>query len=458
MMAKTKLRISSIGLVLALGSSVASVHAKMSQQDVLKLDTELTPVGAERGGNIEGTIPAWTGGITTPPAGYKPGGNYIDPFADDPIEFTITAENFEKVKDKLTIGHQTLLKKHPATYKMHVYPSRRSASYSQEVYDALKKNAMNAELLELGAGVKNGSVASPFPIPQSAEEILWNHVLRYRGDAVSSKTGYAAVTSGGSYTPIMTERDIVFIYAQEELDARKFENKFFYLKVLTLSPPQQAGNISLVHESIDQVSSPRMAWQYFAGQRRLRRSPSLAYDSDLPNTDGLRTTDQYDMFNGAPDQYEWKIVGKKEMYVPYNAYRLNDKSVSYDDIIDPAHINQDLARYELHRVWVVEGKLRVGIQHIYSKRVLYFDEDSWQVLATEEYDDDGNIWRVQEGHAMNYYDQPLVWTALELVYDLKSDRYLVEGLDNQEPDSYNFKPGFRLDDFSTSAVRREAKR
>ncbi|OZG73896.1 outer membrane lipoprotein-sorting protein [Hahella sp. CCB-MM4] len=458
MNANLKLRVSSLAFILSLGVGSSSVLAKISEQEVKRLDSELTPVGGERGGNVEGTIPPWTGGITQPPAGYTPGGNYVDPYANDSVVMTIDAKNFGQVQDKLSEGHKTLLKKYPTTYKMNVYPSRRSASYSEDIYKAIKKNAREATLLDLGAGVKGGSVSSPFPIPKSAEEILWNHVLRYRGDEASSRTGYAAVTSGGSYTPIMTERDIIFIYAQEELDARKLENKFFYLKVLTLSPPKQAGNISLVHESIDQVSSPRKAWQYFSGQRRLRRSPSLAYDSDLPNTDGLRTTDQYDMFNGAPDQYEWKIVGKKEMYVPYNSYRLNDKGVKYDDIIKPGHINQDLARYELHRVWVVEGNLRVGIQHLFSKRVLYFDEDSWQVLVTEEYDEDGKLWRVQEGHAMNYYDQPLVWTALEVVYDLKSDRYLVEGLDNEEPDAYNFKPGFRLNDFSTSAVRREAKR
>ncbi|WP_020409551.1 DUF1329 domain-containing protein [Hahella ganghwensis] len=458
MNANLKICVSSLALSISLGVGSSSALAKIPDQEIKKLDAILTPTGGERGGNVEGTIPPWTGGITKPPADYTPGGNYVDPYSSDPVQMTIDAQNYKQLQDKLTGAHKTLFEKYPSTYKMSIYPTRRSASYSKDIYKAIRKNASEAELLPLGAGVRNGSVSSPFPIPQSAEEILWNHVLRYRGDAISSRTGYAAVTSGGSYTPIMTERDIIFIYAQEELDARKLENKFFYLKVLTLSPPKQAGNISLVHESIDQVSSPRKAWQYFSGQRRLRRSPSLAYDSDLPNTDGLRTTDQYDMFNGAPDQYEWKIVGKKEMYVPYNSYRLNDKNIKYDTIIKANHINQDLPRYELHRVWIVEGTLRVGIQHIYSKRRLYLDEDSWQVLVTEEYDSDGKLWRVQEGHAMNYYDQPLVWTALEVVYDLQSERYLVEGLDNEVPDPYDFKPGFRLNDFSTSAVRREAKR
>ncbi len=432
------------------------VAAKVSPEEAAKLDGQLTPTGGMRAGNIEGTIPAWSGGITEPPKEYKKGGNYIDPFAADSIMFSITPDNFNTVKDKLTTGHQALFKAYPS-YKMHIYPTHRSASYSKEVYQALKKNALEAELLPRSAGVKNGKLTSPFPIANSAEEMLWNHTLRYRGKRFTVRVANAAVTDGGNYNPVIFDRSFFVIYAQPELDSRRLENKFFFLKFVTVAPPKQAGNISLLHESIDQVASPRKAWQYFAGQRRLRRSPNLSYDSYITESDSLRTVDQFDMFNGAPDQYDWEIIGKKELYVPYNAYKLNDSALTVDDIIRPKHTNQEHARYELHRVWVVEGKLRVGISHIYGKRVIYLDEDSWQALVTEEYDKEGKLWRVQEGHAMNYYDQPLVTTAIENTYDLQSGRYFIDGLDN-EYGPFSFDADLDAREFSTSSVRREAKR
>jgi hypothetical protein len=144
------------------------------------------------------------------------------------------------------------------------------------------------------------------------------------------------------------------------------------------------------------------------------------------------------MYNGSPQRYNWKLVGKREMYVPYNAYRLQEPSHKYSDILKKNHINQDLARYELHRVWVVDSTLKPGQSHIYSRRTLYVDEDSWQILAVDCYDSRGQLYRVQEGHAMNYYDLPSLWTDLELVMDLSNGRYLALGLQSEEPRSYNF--------------------
>ena len=435
---------------------LALANDGVTPKDVAALDHQLTPMGGLRTGNIEGTIPPWTGGITSPPKPYVTGGNYINPFAEDSIQFVITRDNYQSVANRLTTGHKALLLKHD-NYKMNIYPTRRSASYSENIYKAIKSNAISAKLLPRSSGVVNSKMTSPFPLAGSAEEMLWNHSLRYRGKRMQVRSASAAVTSLGKYVPTVTDRKYFVIYAQPALDAKKFENKFFYLKFRTVAPARDAGNISLVHESIDQIVSPRKAWQYFAGQRRLRRSPNIAYDSYTSESNSLRTVDQFDMFNGAPDQYQWKIVGKKELYVPYNAYRLNDFSVGITDILQEKHINQELARYELHRVWIVEGRLRTGIRHIYSRRLIYLDEDSWQVLVTEEYDQQERLWRVQEGHAMNYYDQPFVSTALEVVYDLQESRYFVDGMDN-EYGGIKFDADMKARAFSTSAVRREAKR
>ncbi len=435
----------------------ALLQAKVSEQEAARLDKDLTPVGAVRLGNSAGTIPAWTGGLTTPPKGYNEGDHHIDPYASEQPSFKIDKTNVDKFKDNLTPGQIALINQYAPGYFLNVYPTHRSAAYPEHIYQKLKDNAVKAQLLELGNGVSNTIATSPFPIPANGLEVLWNHILRYRGEQVEFRSAFVTPTPDGSYTPVLTEYNYFFAYSEPGAQLSDIDNKIFYLQTNVISPTKLAGTLNLVHETLDQVRSPRKAWRYQAGERRLRRAPSLEYGTDFPNSSSLKTVDQTDMYNGAPNQYEWTLTGKKEIYIPYNSYKLENPDLKIENIIQPKHINQDLGRYELHRVWVVEGVLRDGIKHPYHFRRMYFDEDSWQIVLTEEYDEDKKLWRVSEAHSITYYEKPLLWSGLEVTYDLKSRRYFADGLNNEEK-PYNFNPGFDAKDFSTSAARRAAKR
>ncbi|PID42477.1 MAG: outer membrane lipoprotein-sorting protein [Proteobacteria bacterium] len=441
---------------LSLGLSGTS-YGKVSQQEADKLGKELTPLGAERQGNPEGTIPPWTGGITTLPEGYRTGAPHIDPFSADIPEFKIDSSNINLYKSNLTEGQQQLVRQYAPDYYLNVYPSRRSASYPARIYATLKKNAVESELLENGNGVKNTMATSPFPVPGNGLEILWNHILRYRGEQAFFRSSFVTPTIEGRYRPIRVEYSYYFAYSEPGITLKEIDNKIFYLRTKILSPTKLAGTLNLVHETLDQVHSPRKAWRYQTGERRLRRAPAMEYSTDLPNSSSLRTIDQLDMYNGAPNQYHWTVTGKKEIYIPYNAYKLDSKELEIKDIIRPRHIDQSLARYELHRVWVIEGILRKGLRHIYHKRRFFLDEDSWQIVLAEEYDKNNTLWRVSEAHTINYYEKPLLWSTVEVTYDLKSGRYFAQGLDNEE-NPVDFSPGFKRRDFSTSAARRAAKR
>lgn len=443
--------------ILGIGLSLTA-QAAVTKEEAQRLDTDLTPLGAERAGNAAGTIPAWTGGLVEPPPGYKPGMFHPDPFPGDKILFTITAENMSQYADHLTEGQKALLTQYAPDYVLHVYPTRRSAAYPERIYDLLKQNALTAELQEYGTGVRHTIGTSPFPIPKNGLEALWNHTLRYRGEEVVFRSAFVTPSVQGSYTPIETEYSYYFTYSQPGAKLEDIDNKIFYLKTQILQPARMAGTINLIHETLDQVRSPRLAWRYQAGERRLRRSPNLAYDTDVPNASGLRTVDQTDMYNGAPDQYEWTLLGKQEIYIPYNAYKLHSGDLKIADIIKPRHINQELARYELHRVWVVEANVREGINHVYKKRRFYLDEDSWQIVLSEEYNRNDELWRVSEAHLINFYEVPVPWTTLELTYDLKSERYFADGLDNEQRQPHNFSPRLNVREFTTSSVRRQATR
>jgi hypothetical protein len=421
------------GLVILLASAAGSASAEVSEAEAAKLSSVLTPIGAERAGNAAGTIPAWTGGITRPPASYNSGQRHPDPYADDEPLFTITAQNAHENQEHLSRGQLAMLAAYPKTWKLQVYPTRRSASYPDWVYEAVIANATSAKvLLEGKGGVKDARVSSPFPIPQSGVEAIWNHNLRWRGVRIRRSEGETAVTRAGNYKVIRSVQEIGAPYASRSETAftRRYPNVMWAIKEKVFAPALLSGNGSLVIETLDQTDDPRKAWSYSRALRRVLRNPYVAYDFPAAGSDSLRTVDDSDLFVGPPDRFDWKLHGKQEIYVAYNAYRLHGGDIGPEDILRRQHIDPELARYELHRVWKLEAVLKEDAEHIYSRRIFYLDEDSWQIGLAESYDRDGRLWRVNEAHALNLYEVPVLWHTLLVYHDLLARRYAITGLDN----------------------------
>jgi hypothetical protein len=447
-------------LTSALTLALASVgaHSAVSPAEAAKLNKELTPIGAVKAANADGSIPAWNGGITEAPAGYKAGMHHPDPFSGDKVLYTVTNANKDQYKDLLSPGLIKMFETYPDTYKMDVYQTRRTASYPQYVYDAVKSNATNAMLVEGGNGFKGASIGIPFPMPANGLEAIWNHIARYRGEGATRNGGQAAPTADGDFTYIGFDESIMIDYSNKNATPAELEktNIVFRFKQKVTEPARLAGTALLVHETLDQVKQPRQAWTYNSGQRRVRRAPNIAYDAPGTASDGLRTTDDFDMYNGAPDRYTWELKGKKEMLIPYNSYKLHSDSLQYEDIIKPGHIATDVVRWEKHRVWVVEANLKDGISHVYKKRVFYIDEDSWQIHVTDMYDNRDELYRVGVAYGLNYYEVPTHWSTLEAFYDLNSRRYIAIGLDNQEK-MYDFTVKQKERSYTPAALRREGR-
>ncbi len=443
--------------ILTLTLLTAALQAKVTSEDAATLGQSLTPVGATKAGNAEGTIPEWSGGITAAPAGYEEGKHHPDPYAEDSVSFTITSSNVGEYQAHLSEGQRALFERYPDTFKMKVYPTRRSASYPDFVYQAIRENATQSELTEQGNGIKKARVASPFPIPKTGLEAIWNHLLRYRGEQIARTVAQAAPTAGGSYSLVKIKEKILIPYNQPQNTVEDLGNRVAFFMQEVTAPPFLAGEILLVHETLDQAAEPRLAWVYNPGQRRVRRAPNIAFDNPGTASDGQRTTDQFDMFSGSPERYDWELVGKKEIYVPYNAYRLHSPDISYEQILQPGHMNPEVLRYELHRVWEVVATVKEGTSHIYAKRVFYLDEDSWQVLLVDQYDSRGNIWRVSEAHCINYYEIPMLWDTAIAHYDLLNGRYLVFGMNNEEGIE-DFSKQFTKADFTPSRLRGSGRR
>ena len=441
--------------VTGLALMTTTVSAKVSEMEARKLENELTPVGAERAGNADGTIPAWNPNFK-PPSNYVVGGPYVDPYPNDKSLFTITAKNVEQYKDKLTPGMLAMFKTYPDTYKMPVYPSRRDGSYSESVLKSALANATRAELSADQNNVSGAKGGTPFPIPKSGAEVVWNRMLNSSPISYERETVEAVVYRDGSLLMGGTNTIQYAPYYDPDISLEEFESNdmpMLYRLIQATAPTRNKGESYLVHEYTERTGNARKAWSYTPGVRRVRRAPTIAFDTPqgLAN---WRTTDESYGFNGSLEKYNWTLEGKKEVYIPYNNYKFENADVPMEELLSRGHANPDYMRYELHRVWVVKAELKEGERNVFKTRVLYFDEDSWAVVATDQYDNRDNLWRTSLGLSVNTYDVQGIHSRTFFYHDLISREYFADGLFNTVPAAKNNQEAKALSFFSPATLRK----
>ncbi|WP_095949240.1 DUF1329 domain-containing protein [Variovorax boronicumulans] len=364
--------------------SLAGVPA----EEAARLGKELTPLGAEKAGNKDGAIPAWSGGETREPADFKGTSRRADPYAADKVLYTITGKNYAQYQDKLSDGQVALLKKFPE-YRIDVYPTRRSAAAPQWVYDNTFKNATRATTVSNGNAIQGAYGGIPFPIPKTGAEAMWNHLLGWKGTSDRFVFRVHVTTTSGNRVMVgayQLERQSP--YYRKDGPAGDYREEYDLTKLKTLEPPQRAGEAILSRDSLDQVGIGTQSWAYLTGQRRVRKLPSVGYDTPAPMVSGVSNYDEFYNFRGALDRYTWTLAGKREMLIPYNNNGFNvpaqDGDVLLKDFPNPANL-----RWELHRVWVVEAKLIEGKDHVMPKRRFYLDEDTWIASLADGWDASG---------------------------------------------------------------------
>lgn len=402
-----------------------SALAEVSPEEAKQLGSSLTPWGAEKAGNKDGSIPAYTGGLTTPPASYNPSkkGILTDPFADEKPLFSVNAKNMAQYADNLSAGVKAALAKYPDA-RLDVYPSHRTATYPKRVVDNTLKNATQCK--EVGPKLVNCVGGLPFPIPKTGTQLTWNHQLAFMG---ASFTGRAATvfTDAAGKTVVMGVNDYWFDYpyyasSNNGTNVSNHERtRYDYVE-----PARVAGEKILLHYKID--NAPTSVWQYLPGQRRTKLSPDLAYDTPHPQSGGTAGMDQLYGFYGPTDRFDFKIVGKKEMLIPYNNFKMFSQECSLDKFFRKSFPNPDCLRWEMHRVWVVEGTLKEGKRHIFSKRVLYLDEDTYNVGVYDNYDMSGKIYRFAIQLGTPAYNDPELGTSglATMHFDLQMGAWLMD--------------------------------
>ncbi len=399
--------------VVCAGAITLAAQAAPAATRADALGTTLTPLGAERAGNEAGTIPAWTGG------GVPPG-----IAAEKPI-LTIDAAHAPQFAAQLPEGARALFQAFP-DYRMQIYPTHRSAASPDSVYAAIRANAARAHAAPDGIayGVAGAAGGVPFPMPTDGAQIVWNHLLAFWGVARESHVGTYIASGDGTIQQTAGYREITDFPYYEAASPADTGAYYFKTRRMQDAPAAQAGQAYIAWQPLDVGHDRYVAWRYLPGEHRVRKAPSLSYDTPDPDASGYEELDDYYLFFGGPDRYNWRIVGKREMLVPYNNDALNRTAPRA--IMGPHHVNQDLVRYELHRVWIVEGTLAQGQHHVAPRRRLMIDEDTWLAVYAEAWDESGHLWKFSEATMMTLPHVPATIIGGQFVYDLLQGGYVYD--------------------------------
>jgi hypothetical protein len=406
-----------------------SALAAVSPEQAARLGKDLTPLGAEMAGNADGSIPPWDPAGTPVPAGFVEGSdNYINAYPDEKPLYTIDASNWKEYADFLTVGTQGMFEKYGADgFKINVYPSHRGTIRPDWYYANTLKNATGATLVEDGQKIDGNYPGVPFPIPQSGLEVMWNHMIRY-GEDNTSQTDVYYVGSNGKPVLSTTGSTTAVLPMFQNHDELVGETAWTKLRINYEAPARRAGEVLLVHEpGADYTKGKgRKAWQYLVGQRRVRLAPAVSFDTPNPGVAGTSTYDDAFIYNGSPERYDWTLVGKKEIIIPAGNYDMIFQD-NVEDLLGEKFLNPDKIRWEKHRVWVVDSRLKEGSRHLYSRRTFYIDEDSWAAVSGEMYDGRDQLWRLQYSYGVNLYDRKTGFGGAFGSYDLLQDIYNLSG-------------------------------
>jgi hypothetical protein len=458
-----------ISTVTALALSLCAIGAtaKMSPESVARLGKDLNPSGGIKAGSEDGLLPEWTGSVVGLPEGLEwdgPGTPYPDPWPDEQPLFVITSDNMDQYRARLSPGQIAMFETYPDTFRMPVYPGHRDFAYADSVYAKVRYNAEHAELSADNEGITGYIGHAAFPVPTTGAEIVW-----------FTRTTGAFFTREGEYSDIAvfpngtrSTRRSKFLqespYADRnnpltpEYEYPNLDNYVGYIMTYVTEPARDKGLITSIFEPVDYSANDRVVWRYLPGLRRVRRAPTVGFDTpDGPG--GLKTVDEVRGFNGSMERFDWKFIGREEMFIPYHNYRFDDPAVDYDTLLTRFHANPDYMRYELKRVWIAEATLKEGQRHLYAKRRIYVDEDTGLTAITENYDGRGELWKVVLFNNVYDFAGEAYVRRAQMYHDLRAGAYIAERLVNDSsPLMYDESQMKGPAYFSPSNVRKLGRR
>lgn len=421
-------------------------------EDAEKLRRELTPMGAERGSNAEGTVPEWD-----PLFGLSASGPVYmsNPLPEDRPLFIIANYNYRDYVDLLSPGVIALFDANP-DYQLLVYRTLRTANPPRWLVENTLYNAANTELSSDGLTLINFKAGVPFPIPQSGQQVIWNHLMRWVGKQNELVSSAYHVDASGNWiessrqqqkfiSPLYRASGTVF--NASGTSASSDMPDVYALRMDQLLPQKRKGEILLMRYQTDySATAERKIWQYFPDQSQVRRVSNASFGNPLPDVQNSSTYDDMQLFSGSPEKYDWTLLGKQDCIVPYNNWAAVDAS-GPEQFLRSQFYNPELVRWEFHRCWLIEGRLRKGEEHVYPRRRFWIDEDTWNILLSENYNAKGQLWRHGQAIFAHAYQTQAFWSPITVMYDLQGKTYSVNG--QPLPDSWSQLTELPSEDYFT---------
>jgi hypothetical protein len=414
-------------------AGVQSAAAQSAPADATLLTTTLTPFGAERAGNADGSIPAWTGGSVDPNSAVD-----ILVFTDEKPILTIDASNMAQYQSLLNPGTMAMMTK--SGYSIQVYPTHRTAAAPQYVYDNIARNVTTAKLNPNGGrlGFTGGYGGVPFPIIDTSDplvggaQLIWNHLTSWGGFCTSVPFSQTFASSAGQL--VLAEGNFNRFrspYYDPNGSLESFNGYLTQVHLYFKAPAGFNGQEVITWHTANVEANSDITWELLNGQGRVRKAPDEQYDNPNPYSNGISNFDESSAFYGNPSQYDWNYIGKQEMYIPYHCNAVN--FAAPEVLFQSKFLSPDIVRWEKHRVWVVEATLHPGIRNVLSKRRFYIDEDTWFIVLGESYDGGGNMVKANNLLLRSVPALPGTIQTCSTVFNLQTGDYVCAGTFNQPP-------------------------
>lgn len=417
------------------GDGIAYPGSELSnQEEAALLGNELTPVGANPNPGPKGIIPAYTPKWLGEPPKVEYEGRFCpNPYPDEQPLFTITGDNWQQYAKHLGAGQVAMFKQYTDSFEIQVYPTHRDFRRTDRRRKNIRLNALNSRVVNNGLTLKGAYGGVAFPVPDNGLQVVYNVLTASPAWFIENPRMSAYVRASGNISWSRSKLLVYNPYARgNNREEWAYDDVYAYSISIDKLPARLAGRITFTANTYDFRGVSRQSWQYKPGLRRLRKTPDVGFD--YPSDTGPRVVDEQKGFNGSPELYNWKLVGKRRMYVPFHTYELDSPKLEYSDLITKnGHANPDHIRYELRRVWVVVGTLKPNRRHLYQKRRLYVEEDSWFVVMTDMYDRRGELWRTALYGTYYDYAAKGYYINVAMYHDLTSGAYSIEGMSNEMP-------------------------
>jgi hypothetical protein len=430
------------GSALTAGLAGLSVASADAAQDASLLRTTLTPWGAIRAGNADGSIPAWTGGYTTLPQGFKPGDPIGELFPQEQPILTIDSNNVSQYADRLSEGAVDLINRYG--YSIEVFPSHRTHALPQGIIDRIAANVATAGPVPQGwrFGFQGAFGGIPFPILDpdpliAGPQVVYNANTQFKGYASKVPFQGWSVNSGQLAFAFSATYLQAYPYYQAK-SLEEYNGMTFQTNVTYVGPANLVGQALVLYGYTNAALHPQIGWELLNGEGRVRRAPELSFDTPSSQVNDIGNFDELYGFNGSLERYDWKYLGLKEMYVPYNNNKLittAPQPVHLTHFIDPK-----VVRYELHRCHAVEATLHPGERNVDARRIIYIDEDTYSVMLTDNWDSGGNLIRTWINLVVARPDIPATMNIGGFIHNLQTGDYasLVASWGPAAPNTYLF--------------------